>query len=63
LRALAHAPDGLVEAFEVTGATAFAVAVQWHPEWKTSENTFYTAIFTAFGEACQARNASRTANI
>lgn len=63
LRALAHAPDGLVEAFEVTGAAGFAVAVQWHPEWKTSENTFYTAIFTAFGAACQARNASRIANI
>ncbi len=59
LRALAHAPDGLVEAFEVTGATAFAVAVQWHPEWKTSENPFYAAIFAAFGEACQTRNASR----
>jgi putative glutamine amidotransferase len=60
LRALALAPDGLVEAFEVTGATAFAYAVQWHPEWKTSENLFYAAIFAAFGNACQARNASRT---
>lgn len=63
LRALAHAPDGLVEAFEVTGAAAFACAVQWHPEWKTSENTFYTAIFKTFGEACRAHNASRAANI
>jgi putative glutamine amidotransferase len=63
LRALAHAPDGLVEAFEVTGATAFAYAVQWHPEWKTSENPFYAAIFVAFGDACQTRNASRTVKI
>jgi putative glutamine amidotransferase len=52
-----------VEAFEVTGATAFAYAVQWHPEWKTSENSFYAAIFAAFGDACQARNASRTLKI
>jgi putative glutamine amidotransferase len=56
---LAHADDGLVEAFEVKAARSFAVAVQWHPEWKTSENPFYTAIFKAFGEACRQRNAAR----
>lgn len=55
LRALAHAGDGLVEAFEVQGAKAFAFAVQWHPEWKTSDNPFYSAIFKAFGEACDLR--------
>jgi putative glutamine amidotransferase len=59
LRALGHAPDGLVEAFEVEGARAFAYAVQWHPEWKASENPFYAAIFQAFGEACRARQAYR----
>lgn len=59
LRATAFAPDGLVEAFEVEGAAAFAHAVQWHPEWKTSENTFYSAIFTAFGNACRDRQAKR----
>lgn len=59
LRALAHAPDGLVEAFEVRGAKAFAYAVQWHPEWRTAENPFYTAIFKAFGEACRERQAAR----
>lgn len=62
LRALAHAPDGLVEAFEVIGAPAFAYAVQWHPEWKTSENLFYSAIFSAFGQACSARCAQRNLN-
>ena len=31
LRAVAHAPDGLVEAVEVPGHP-FALAVQWHPE-------------------------------
>ena len=59
LRALGHAPDGLVEAFEVEGAKAFAYAVQWHPEWKAAENPFYAAIFQAFGEACRVRQAQR----
>jgi putative glutamine amidotransferase len=59
LRALAYAPDGLVEAFEVRDATAFAYAVQWHPEWKTSESAFYSAIFAAFGLACRARSELR----
>lgn len=62
LRALAYAPDGLVEAFEVEGASAFAYAVQWHPEWKPSNNPFYAAIFSAFGEACSARCAQRNLN-
>lgn len=61
LNALAHAPDGLVEAYEVTGATAFAYAVQWHPEWRFWENPFYAAIFRAFGQACAARRQQRTA--
>jgi putative glutamine amidotransferase len=62
LRAVGHAPDGLVEAFEVEGAKAFAYAVQWHPEWKASENPFYAAIFKAFGEACRARQTQRLGN-
>ncbi len=63
LRALAHAPDGLVEAFEVQGATSFAYAVQWHPEWRTVENPFHTALFKAFGEACRARQAARISSV
>ncbi len=59
LRALAHAPDGLVESFEIEGARSFAVAMQWHPEWRCWENPFYTAIFKAFGEACEARRRGR----
>ena len=59
LRALGHAPDGLVEAIEITGARAFAYAVQWHPEWRCWENPFYAAIMAAFGDACRLRNASR----
>ena len=61
LRAMAHAPDGLVEAFEVIDAPQFAYAVQWHPEWRTAENPFYSAIFNAFGDACRARHVARCA--
>lgn len=49
----AVADDGLIEGFRVDGAEAFALAVQWHPEWKVSENKFSTAIFSAFGDACR----------
>src|SRR5690242_9653796 len=39
----ARAPDGLVEAFRVQRAQSFAVAVQWHPEWKVMSNPFSKA--------------------
>jgi putative glutamine amidotransferase len=50
----ATAPDGLIEAFRHAGDT-FLLGVQWHPEWKVTENPFYTGIFRAFGDACRAR--------
>lgn len=51
--------DGLIEAFSVDGATAFALAVQWHPEWRVSENKFSMSIFNAFGDACRERAGRR----
>lgn len=54
LTAEATAPDGLVEAIRVTHAKNFALAVQWHPEWKALENPQSIAIFKAFGDACRA---------
>ncbi|MDQ3060536.1 MAG: gamma-glutamyl-gamma-aminobutyrate hydrolase family protein [Pseudomonadota bacterium] len=60
LRALGHAPDGLIEAVEIEGAPTFAYAVQWHPEWRCADNPFYSAILGAFGQACQRRHAERT---
>jgi putative glutamine amidotransferase len=59
LIAEAHAPDGLIEAFSVRDARAFAMAVQWHPEWKASDNAFSRALFMAFGEAARKRAAAR----
>jgi putative glutamine amidotransferase len=47
----ARAPDAVVEAFRVTAAESFAVAVQWHPEWQVMTNLFSRALFGAFGAA------------
>lgn len=55
----ARAPDGLVEAFRVEGAARFALAVQWHPEWRVMENPLSRALFAAFGAACRARAETR----
>jgi putative glutamine amidotransferase len=51
----AVAADGLVEAVRVAKAGAFALGVQWHPEWKVAASPFYRAIFEAFGAACRSR--------
>lgn len=58
LKVEAVAPDGLVEAFRHEGP-AFMLGVQWHPEWRVTENPFYLGIFKAFGDACRARAAQR----
>ncbi len=55
----AHAPDGLIEAFRVADAPGFALAVQWHPEWKVMGNPFSRALFAAFGAACRERAHNR----
>ncbi|MBF0394998.1 MAG: gamma-glutamyl-gamma-aminobutyrate hydrolase family protein, partial [Alphaproteobacteria bacterium] len=56
----ARAPDGLVEAVRVEDASAFALAVQWHPEWNFRSNPLSAAIFRAFGAAASARAMRRT---
>lgn len=55
----AVADDGLIEAFRVDTAPGFNLSVQWHPEWRVTENDFSMAIFKAFGDACRARAAER----
>ena len=52
----ARASDGVVEAFRVREARNFALAVQWHPEWRASGNAFSRALFAEFGAACRARS-------
>ena len=55
----ARSDDGIIEAFRVQGAPGFALAVQWHPEWKVMENPFSRALFAAFGDAGRERASRR----
>jgi putative glutamine amidotransferase len=43
----------------VRAARSFALAVQWHPEWKVMTNPFSRALFAAFGEASRERAQSK----
>jgi putative glutamine amidotransferase len=52
----ARAPDGVIEAFRVERSPAFALAIQWHPEWRVTGNDFSRALFAEFGAACRARS-------
>ncbi|WP_419908585.1 gamma-glutamyl-gamma-aminobutyrate hydrolase family protein [Hoeflea sp.] len=50
----ARTQDGVIEAVSVDGASAFAVGVQWHPEyWAQSDPASYK-LLKAFGEAARA---------
>ena len=51
LQVEAVAPDGQIEAVSVREAR-FVVGVQWHPEYKATDNPFSSALFSAFAEAC-----------
>ena len=53
----ATSDDGLVEALSVTNSESFAMAVQWHPEWKVEKNKQSIQLFHAFGQACAKRQA------
>jgi putative glutamine amidotransferase len=55
----ALAPDGTIEAVSVGDASGFALAVQWHPEWRLLENPTSRRLFAAFGAACRARQRAR----
>lgn len=59
LVAEAWAPDGTIEAVRVEGAGAFALGVQWHPEYDWEHDADSRSIFEAFGRACTARRAAR----
>ena len=56
----AKADDGVIEAFRVADAQSFALAVQWHPEWKVMENPFSRALFAEFGKAGRERATRRS---
>jgi putative glutamine amidotransferase len=58
-RAVAQAPDGLIEAIEgmdIEGAGGrFAIGVQWHPETLMGRQAHADRLFSAFVAACAAR--------
>lgn len=55
----AVADDGTVEAVSVRDAKAFAVGVQWHPEYWAKSDDASARIFRAFGDAARAHRAGR----
>lgn len=59
LLAEGHALDGTIEAVRVAGARAFALGVQWHPEYKPQSNAFSLKLYRAFGDAARERLATR----
>jgi len=52
----AVAPDGTIEAVRVENAAAFALGVQWHPEWQFSEDPLSLALFQGFANAAKSAN-------
>ncbi len=60
LRVEAVAPDGTIEAASVVGAKAFALGVQWHPEYWVTSDAPSRALFAAFGDAVRAHMRART---
>jgi putative glutamine amidotransferase len=62
LQVEAVATDGTVEAVSVKDARAFAVGVQWHPEYWAKSDDNSAKIFRAFGDAVR-EHAARRAGI
>jgi putative glutamine amidotransferase len=58
----AVAEDGTIEAVRVANAPAFALGLQWHPEYRATENPVSLSLFRAFGDACRERAARRRLN-
>jgi putative glutamine amidotransferase len=54
----AVAPDGIVEAISHP-ASPFAVAVEWHPEWRAGDNSVSRKLFEEFGAAVRTYAALR----
>ena len=50
-----YAPDETPEAIVVEQAPAFAMAVQWHPEWNAANDPVSRPLFQAFGTAFEPR--------
>lgn len=52
LKAVAFAPDGIIEAIESTDES-WILGVQWHPERNLNDDNLSKKLFSAFVEACK----------
>lgn len=59
LQVEATAADGTIEAVSVIDAEAFAVGVQWHPEYWAKKDVASRKLFQAFGDAVRSHAAAR----
>lgn len=59
LQVEAVAEDGTVEAVSVRDSRAFAVGVQWHPEYWAKSDDASSRIFRAFGDAARQHATSK----
>ena len=53
LQVEALAPDGTIEAYRSQNPNHYLLGIQWHPEWRASENPLSRGIFESFGDACR----------
>lgn len=60
LQVEAVAEDGTIEAVSVKHARAFAVGVQWHPEYWVHSDSASAKVFKAFGDAVRLHATDRT---
>ena len=61
VRAVAHAPDGVIEAIEVPGAPALALGVQWELQEEWQDGRPGTAVFALLVAAARSRSGGGTA--
>ena len=53
-----RAPDETPEAIVIEDAPGFAIAVQWHPEWRAAADPVSRPLFQALGAAVSARKSA-----
>ena len=58
LKAVAHSPDGIIEATECVDPGRFLVGVQWHPEKLMPADKGQAKLFQAFIKACEGHQCS-----
>lgn len=58
----ATASDGTIEAVRAGDAPGFVLGLQWHPEYRATENPVSRHLFAAFGDAARERSARRRLN-